>query len=110
MYYSARRLSGVSLVVVVSGCASAGTPSAPQQLLTQQTSFDGNYTGTIRVVAYFAGISENWCESPPRFFFPVKDNLFTFTVGHPNVPSGFSRTFLVRIDPRDRSIRKLWTA
>jgi hypothetical protein len=99
MYYPIRRLSGIFVVVVVGGCATAGTPSAPQQLSTQPVAFDGNYTGTIRVVTYFAGISENWCEAPPRFSFPVKNNLFTFTVGHPNVPSGFSRTFLVRIDP-----------
>jgi hypothetical protein len=76
---SARGALGLALTA--SGCANqAPQPMAPP---TAAISYDGTYTGTLRLTGAGGGMHQSDCATDPRFSVNVTGNQFSFPLSHP---------------------------
>src|SRR3954471_19054559 len=79
----ARGRIALGLALAASGCASqAPQPTAPP---AAAISYDGTYTGTLRVTGASGSMSQRDCTSNPRFSVNVTGNQFSFPLPHPVV-------------------------
>ena len=72
----------LGLALAASGCAGqAPRPVAPPAAAAR--SYDGTYTGTLRVTGASSGMSRRDCATEPRFSVNVAGNRFSFPLPHP---------------------------
>ena len=97
------RTSCVILTIAISGCNAVGQPPpAPPAAAPVAFSFDGTYTGTIRLTS--SGTSANpheanWCDTPSQISLTIHNNAFTYQLTRPNVPKGLSLTLAANVAP-----------
>jgi hypothetical protein len=79
----ARGSIALGLALAASGCANrAPQPTAPP---AAAISYDGTYTGTLRVTGGSTSMNPSDCASDPRFSVKVTGNRFSFPLPHPAV-------------------------
>jgi hypothetical protein len=76
--------------LLVNGCGAVNQPPAAAPAAVPAFSFDGTYTGTIRLTS--SGTSQNprkpnWCGTPPQISLFVENNTFTYNLTRPKAPS-----------------------
>jgi hypothetical protein len=71
----------ISLALVVSGCATQAPQ--PMALPAPAVSYDGTYTGTLRVTGAAVSMNQSECATDPRFSVNVSGNQFSFPLRHP---------------------------
>jgi hypothetical protein len=77
----ARGCITLGLALAVSGCANqAPQPTAPS---AAAISYDGTYTGTLRVTGASTSVNQSECATDPRFSVNVTGNQFSFPLPHP---------------------------
>jgi hypothetical protein len=71
------------LALTASGCAN----QAPQSMAPPAAaiSYDGTYSGTLRVTGTGGGVSQSNCATDPRFSVSVTGNQFSFPLQHPAI-------------------------
>jgi hypothetical protein len=73
----------LGLALAASGCANrAPQPAAPP---AAAISYDGTYTGTLRLTGVSTRMTQSDCASDPRFSVKVAGNRFSFPLPHPAV-------------------------
>jgi hypothetical protein len=83
------RTSCVILTIAISGCNAVGQPPpALPAAAPVAFSFDGTYTGTIRLTS--SGTSANphqanWCDTPPQISLTIYNNAFTYQLTRPGL-------------------------
>jgi hypothetical protein len=77
----ARGSIALGLALTASGCAN----QAPQSMAPPAAaiSYDGTYTGALRVTGAGGGVNHSDCATDPRFSVNVTGNQFSFPVSHP---------------------------
>jgi hypothetical protein len=78
---SARGSIALGLTVAVSGCANRATQ--PVAAPAAAISYDGTYTGTLRVTGASTSMNQRDCATDPRFSVNVTGNQFSFPLPHP---------------------------
>jgi hypothetical protein len=97
------RTPSVILIIAISGCGGTGQlPSALPAAAPAAFSFDGTYTGTIRLTS--SGMpanpnEANRCDTPPQISLIIQNNAFTYHLTHPNVPKRLSLTIIANVAP-----------
>ena len=77
----ARGSIALGLALAASGCANrAPQPTAPP---AAAISYDGTYTGTLRVTGGSTSVNPSDCATDPRFSVNVTGNQFSFPLPHP---------------------------
>jgi hypothetical protein len=86
----------VSLTVACA-CSSPQPAPPPPPPAAPAGSFDGHYTGSIRVTKSHS----NWCDTSPAVSLSIQGNAFTWTLARANLPQGelYNPTFEVSISP-----------
>jgi hypothetical protein len=80
-------LTLVSLAGLLTGCSPAPPAASTTQAQAAPVSFDGVYTGQIRLTTMAAAArGQKWCETNPDWAVSVKDNAFHYTLSHPHLP------------------------
>jgi hypothetical protein len=97
------RTPSVILIIAISGCGAIGQ-SAPALPAAAPVafSFDGTYTGTIRLTSSSTSANPyeaNWCDTPPQISLTIQNNAFTYHLTHPKVPKGLSLTIAANVAP-----------
>ena len=71
----------LGLALAASGCANR----APQPMVPPAAaiSYDGTYTGTLRVTGVSTRMTQSDCDTDPRFSVKVTRNRFSFLLPHP---------------------------
>jgi len=75
--------TGLALGIALAGCADQAPQPMPPPMAT--ISYDGTYTGTIRVNGAATSMKESDCATDPRFSVVVTGNQFSFPLPHPAV-------------------------
>jgi len=77
----ARGSIALGLALAASGC----TNQAPQPMTAPAAaiSYDGTYTGTLRVTGATTSVNPSDCATDPRFSVNVTGNQFSFPLRHP---------------------------
>ena len=85
----ARGSIALGLALAASGCANR----APQPLAAPAAaiSYDGTYTGTLRVTGVSTRMTQSDCATDPRFWVNVTGNRFSFALPHPAAVGATSR-------------------
>jgi len=73
----------LALGLAASGCANQAPQPMPPPMAA--ISYDGTYTGTIRVNGAATSMKESDCATEPRFSVNVAGNQFSFPLPHPAV-------------------------
>ena len=73
----------MALGLAAAGCAEQAPPPKPAPM--PAISYDGTYTGTIRVTDAATSMRESDCATIPRFSVVVSGNQFSFPLPHPAV-------------------------
>ena len=92
------RLALLLLTGATAACTTTqATTPPPAAPAVQPVSFDGRYTGSIRVTRSH----NNWCETAPTFSFVIQNSTFTWTLTRPNLPRAelYNPTFQVSVGP-----------
>lgn len=84
-------------LTVACACSSPQPAAPPPPPAAPAVSFDGHYTGSIRVTKSHS----NWCDTSPAVSLSVQGNAFTWTLVRPNLPQAelYNPTFQVSIGP-----------
>jgi hypothetical protein len=79
----ARGSIALGLALAASGCAN----QPPQSMAPPAAaiSYDGSYTGALRVTGAATSMSQSDCATDPRFSVSVTGNQFSFPLSHPAV-------------------------
>src|ERR1700722_482227 len=88
------RTSRVLLTIAISGCNAVGQPPPTPAAF----SFDGTYTGTIRLASSGTSVNPhqaNWCDTPPQISLTVHNNAFNYQLTRP----GRSLTLAANVAP-----------
>jgi hypothetical protein len=82
----ARGSIALGLALATSGCAN----QAPQSMAPPAAaiSYDGTYTGTLRLTGASGGVNQSDCATDPRFSVSVTGNQFSFPLPHPALVKG----------------------
>ena len=90
--------------ILVSSCSSTylREGSAPRPM----PSFDGLYSGSIRIRNVSSSSPRDWCETTPTMRIEVRNNGFNYAMSHPNVMGNPSPVYSAYIYP-DGSIRSV---
>jgi hypothetical protein len=93
------RTSCVILTIAISGCNAVGQPPPTLPAAVPVAfSFDGTYTGTIRLTSSGASANPhqaNWCDTPPQISLTIHNNAFTYQLTRP----GLSLTLAANVAP-----------
>ena len=87
------------LVICVSCSGCVGEPAyltAPTKA-QPQISFDGTYRASLQVTSASSSLPREWCETDRRPVFQIRDNNFSFSMPHPNIPGNYSLEYTVSI-------------
>jgi hypothetical protein len=79
----ARGSIALGLALAASGCASR--PPQPVAPPAAAISYDGAYTGVLRVTGAATSMNQSDCATDPRFSATVTGNRFSFPLPHPAV-------------------------
>jgi len=85
--------------LLINGCGAVNQPPAAAPAAVPVFSFDGNYTGTIRLTSSSTSQNPgkaNWCDTQPQIFLSVESNTFTYNLTRPRAPS---LTFTANVAP-----------
>ena len=98
--YMPRSVVPAAMVFLVAACAVV-PPPAPLSPSQPPITFDGTYTGTVRVTGIGAGgdLVRNICNTSPRFAVTVTNNAFFYAQPHPRYPGRPVVTYSVVISP-----------
>lgn len=94
-----RSAISAAMILLVGACTPPSQPmSSPSQ---PPVSFDGTYTGTVRVTGIGAGgdLVRNICNTSPKFAVTVANNAFIYAQPHPRYPGNPVVTYSVVISP-----------
>jgi len=85
------------IAFAVGACSAAAPASPPPPPATPAVSFDGRYTGSIRITKSH----NDWCDTPPSISVMISNNSFAWTLTRPNLPQKdlYNPTFQVDVRP-----------
>ena len=85
------------LVASAAACSAPAPPTPPPAPAMPAVSFDGHYTGSIRITKNH----NNWCDTPPSISITISNNAFTWTLTRPNLPQKelYNPTYQVEVHP-----------
>lgn len=88
-----------ALLLLVAACSAPPQPASPAA--QAPISFDGGYTGTVRVTGIGAGgeTVRGICNTSPKFAVTVTNNAFIYAQPHPRYPGRPVVTYSVVISP-----------
>jgi hypothetical protein len=100
-----QRISALALSATLLGCA-VPAPEVPVSPASPTHSFDGVYSGTIRVTGVGSGgeTIRSVCYTPEKITLSVTDSAFTYAQSHPRYPDNPIITYTASV-ARDGTVR-----